>query len=84
MASIHLGIITIPHFPVEARFEAETVLSKTNYLQVVLSNLWTAIKLLTIQPNDIVDRYGYFYKITFPFALIGIVLLVIGLKSENI
>ena len=47
MNSIQLGPVTIPRFPVQARFETETILSKTDQAQVVLNNLWNAIKLLT-------------------------------------
>ncbi len=87
MNSLRLGPVTIPRFPVQARFETETIFSATNPIQAGLNNLWAAIKLLSTQSDgllyNVVDPYGYFYKITFPFALIGIVLLIAKLKGEK-
>ena len=87
MNSIQLGPVTIPRFPVQARFEATTIFSATDQIQTIWNNLWMAVKLLITQsdglPYNGIDPYGYFYKITFPFELIGIVLLVIGFKSEK-
>ena len=87
MDSIQLGPVTIPRFPVEARFEATTIFSAADQIQTIGNNLWVALKLLITQsdglPYNGVDPYGYFYKVTFPFELIGIVLLAIGLKGEK-
>jgi len=87
MNSIQLGPVTIPRFPVQARFEATTIFSATNQIQTVWNNLWVAVDLLITQsdglPYNAIDPYGYFYKVTFPFELIGIALLIVGLKSEK-
>lgn len=85
--SIKIGLITIPRFPVEARFETETVLSAANKGQAISKNLYTAFKLLSQQsdghPYNVVDPYGYFYTITFPFTLLGIFLLIFGSKKNE-
>ncbi len=87
MNSIQLGPITIPRLPVQARFEATTIFSAAHQIQTIGNNLWVAVQLLITQsdglPYNSVDPYGYFYKVTFPFELIGIVLLAVGLKSEK-
>jgi len=83
--SIKLGPITIPRLPVSARFITEAVIFNGNLLNGLLHNLWTTLKLLALQSDGLVSNtvepYGYFYKITFPLALIGFILLV---KSNRI
>ncbi len=78
--SIKLGPITIPRLPVSARFETEAAIFNGNSIPGLLGNLWTTLRLLILQSDGLisntVDPYGYFYKITFPLALIGIILLV--------
>src|SRR5271157_2662871 len=49
MNSIQLGPVTIPRFPVQARFEATTIFSATDQIQTIWNNLWTAVKLLITQ-----------------------------------
>ena len=84
---IQIGPVTIPHFPVEARFVATTVFSAASQFQVIRNNLSTATDLLVTQsdglPYNAIDPYGYFYKVTFPLELMGIALLLIGLKSDK-
>ncbi len=83
--SIRLGPITIPRLPVSARFVTEAVVFNGSLFQGLLGNLWTTLKLLTLQSDGLVSNtvepYGYFYKITFPLALVGFILLV---KSSKI
>lgn len=85
--SINLGPVTIPRFPVVARFEGETIMGSIHPLQTIIVNLWHAIALLITQsdglPYNIVAPFGYFYKITFPFAILGIILLVIKLRGKR-
>jgi len=85
--SIQVGPVTIPRLPVEARFVATTMFSAADQVQVIRNNLSAAIDLLITQsdglPYNAISLYGYFYKITFPLELIGIVLLFVGLKSEK-
>jgi len=85
--SIQVGPVTIPRFPVEARFVATTVFSASAPIQVIRDNLLTAINLLITQSDGLsynaIDPYGYFYKVTFPLELMGLILLIIGLKGEK-
>ena len=85
IGSMILGPITIPHFPVEARFEAATVFSAINPGQTIISNLSTAIYLLSTQSDgllyNVVDPFGYFYTVTFPLALTGITLILAEIKK---
>jgi hypothetical protein len=85
--SINFGPFTIPHLPVSARFKTEAVIFNGNLIPGLLGNLWTMLKLLVLQSDDYivntVEPYGYFYKITFPLALIGLILLVKSNKSGD-
>jgi len=78
--SIKLGPITLPRLPVSARFITQAVIFNGNPLPGLLGNLWTTLRLLLLQSDGLisntVEPFGYFYKITFPLALIGIILLV--------
>jgi len=81
--TLHLGLITIPRLPVQARYEAMAAIFSDSPLSSILENIRIMLKLLWSQedsfPWNYVKPYGYFYKITFPFLLIG-VLLTIPLK----
>jgi hypothetical protein len=83
--AIHLGPITIPRLPVQARYEAMAAVFGKSPLQAMSENIGIMLKLLWSQedafPWNFVKPFGYFYKITFPFALIGF-LLTIPLRSN--
>jgi len=87
LPSIALGPVTIPHSPVQPRYTATTVFSMTDAPRSIAANLWIALRLLITQSDGIVynvaDPYGYFYRFTFPLALLGIVLLVMRIRSEQ-
>jgi hypothetical protein len=87
MNSIKLGPMIIPHFPVQARYVTETVLSSAHPIQTVLSNLSVALTLIFTQSDgliyNVVNPYGYIYTITFPLILMGLVLLFIGLMKDG-
>jgi hypothetical protein len=82
LTSIRLGPVTIPRFPTQARYEDATVLGSSKIAEAIASNVWTAFRLLLTQSDgstyNVVDPYGYFYTFTFPIAVAGIVLLVMG------
>lgn len=82
---IHLGSITIPRMPVQARYEAMAAVFGNSPLQAMTQNIGIMLKLLWSQedalPWNYVAPFGYFYKLTFPFALIG-ALLTLPLKSN--
>jgi hypothetical protein len=82
---IHLGSITIPRMPVQARYEAMAAVFGNSPIQAMSENIGIMLKLLWSQedafPWNYVAPFGYFYKVTFPFALIGL-LLTLPLKSN--
>jgi 4-amino-4-deoxy-L-arabinose transferase-like glycosyltransferase len=77
--SIHMGPVTIPRLPSPPRFLSETSGFRTNLLQTLAGNLWSFLKLLFSQTDRLIynvyDPYGYFYRVTFPFAVLGMILL---------
>jgi|GEM_PF-255206 len=83
--TIYLGPVTIPRLPVQARYEAMAAVFGNSPLQMMSENFGIMLKLLWSQedglPWNYVSPFGYFYKITFPFALIGL-LLTIPLRSN--
>ena len=85
--SIHIGLVTIPRMPSQARFLSETGGLHSQLIPTLLGNLWTLLKLLMGQTDGLIynafEPYGYFYKVTFPIALIGMFLLWQQQKSEN-
>jgi 4-amino-4-deoxy-L-arabinose transferase-like glycosyltransferase len=78
--SLHLGIITIPRLPAQARFLSEAGSLQTDAFLTVLRNAWMLSRLLFGQTDGLIynaiEPYGYFYKITFPVALAGFFLLM--------
>lgn len=81
--TIHLGLVTIPRLPVQARYEAMAAVFGNSPLQAMSENMGIMLKLLWSQedafPWNFVTPFGYFYTVTFPFALIGL-LLTLPLK----
>jgi flagellar biosynthesis protein FliQ len=86
--SLHLGLITIPQIPGRPRYEAVSVLFKGNLLGNVVQKFGDLSKLLWVQVDGHIynafDPYGYFYKYTLPFAILGAVLLIPFRKPENL
>lgn len=84
--TIHLGPITIPRLPVQARYEAMAAVFGNSPLQELVENTGIMLRMLWVQedafPWNYVKPFGYFYTITFPFALIGL-FLTIPLKSNS-
>jgi 4-amino-4-deoxy-L-arabinose transferase-like glycosyltransferase len=78
--TIHLGIITIPRMPVQPRYEAMAAVFGNFPLQTMSENIGIMLKMLWSQedayPWNYVKPFGYFYKITFPFAFIGLLLAI--------
>lgn len=78
LETIHLGAITIPRLPVEARYETmAAVFGETPFAaiaenaKIMLDMLWTQSDAF---PWNFVEPFGYFYKYTFPLVLIGLLL----------
>ncbi len=86
LSPIALGPVTIPRLPVQARFEAATVMGQADLVGSVAANFWTGLKLLVTESDgiiyNVVDPYGYFYRFSFPVALAGLGLLVYELRCK--
>jgi hypothetical protein len=87
LPSIRLGPITIPRFPVQARYEAATLIGSRDIPSTLAANVWTGIKILIVQTDgilyNVVEPYGYFYRISFPVALLGAGLLAWRLRRGS-
>ena len=86
LKTIHFGPITIPRMPVQARYEVMAAVFGNSPLQAMMENTRIMLRMLWIQedafPWNYVKPFGYFYKFTFPFALMGL-LTTIPLKSNS-
>jgi 4-amino-4-deoxy-L-arabinose transferase-like glycosyltransferase len=80
LETIHWGLITIPHNPVEARFQYMTAIFNEGPLKQILQNAGIMLRLLWGQSDGLqwnyVEPFGYFYKITFPLILTGLFLMI--------
>jgi len=80
LETIHLGVVTIPHLPVQARYETMAAVFGGNPLHAILENAAIMLKLLWTQadsfPWNHVEPFGYFYKFTFPLAVGGLFLIL--------
>ncbi len=78
--TIHLGPITIPRLPVEARYESMAAIFGKNPLLGMGNNMGIMLNLLWTQadsfPWNYVEPFGYFYKYTFPLVVAGLLLTV--------
>lgn len=87
LESLHLGSITIPRLPVEARYESLAAVYENSPIQAAADNLTIMFKLLWDQQDafawNYVDPFGYFYRITFPLAVIGFVFLLWSFRKLN-
>jgi len=78
--TIHLGPVTIPRLPVEARYESMAAVFGDQPLRAVAENIGIMLKLLWTQadayPWNHIEPFGYFYTLTFPLAAIGFLLTI--------
>jgi len=85
--SLQLGPFTIPRYPFQARYETMSVGFNQQGLSVLIKNLKTLLTLLVAQQDDLLSNsiqpYGYFYGFTFPFAIIGCILLLSFRNSQK-
>lgn len=76
--TMHLGTITIPRLPVEARYETMAAVFGTSPFAAIAQNAGIMFNVLWKQsdafPWNFVEPFGYFYKFTFPLVLIGFIL----------
>lgn len=74
----HLGVVTIPRLPVEARYETMAAVFGESPFAAISENTRIMLDLLWAQadafPWNFVEPFGYFYTYTFPLVLIGLIL----------
>ena len=79
LSPIALGPVTIPRLPVQARYEAATIIGQGELLAGMAANLWSGLRLLGTESDgliyNVVDPFGVFYRVCAPLALSGIALL---------
>ena len=78
LETMHLGPITIPRLPVEARYETMAAVFGDNPFAAITENARIMFDVLWHQsdayPWNFVEPFGYFYKYTFPLVLLGFLL----------
>lgn len=78
LETLHLGMVTIPRLPVEARYETMAAVFGENPLSAMWGNAVIMFKMLWTQedafPWNFVAPFGYFYKFTLPLAVAGFIL----------
>ncbi|MBE0681856.1 MAG: glycosyltransferase family 39 protein [Anaerolineales bacterium] len=87
MDTLHLGLLTIPRLPVEARYETMTAVFGENPLAAINQNAAIMVKTLWSQedafPWNFVAPFGYFYKYTLPLAAAGFLLTLPFIKLRE-
>lgn len=82
---IHIGSMTIPRLPVEARYESLAAVFGKSPLTAIMENIAIMFDLLWKQEDDFVwnfvSPFGYFYKLTFPLIAIGFFFLVASFRQ---
>ncbi len=87
LSSLHVGAITIPRMPSTPRFLSQTGAIERSPGQALMGNLSSFLHILIGQTDGLIynafEPFGYFYKVTFPLALFGIVLLFRAQRREH-
>jgi len=86
--TLRIGIFSIPHLPVTARFVGMAAVSHANPVGTVLNNLRDLMKLLLLYQSDgmiwnVVEPFGYMYPFSISLAVIGAVLLIPSSKTNR-
>jgi len=85
--AIHLGALTIPRMPVQARYEAMAAVFGETPLRAMWNNTLIMLRLLWTQEDafawNFVPAFGYFYKMTSAFAALGFLWLILPRKAES-
>lgn len=86
--TMHLGVITIPRLPVEARYETMAAVFGDSPFAALAENARIMFNVLWTQsdafPWNFVEPFGYFYKYTFPLVLAGFLLTLPYIKTQRI
>lgn len=87
MDTLHLGMVTIPRLPVEARYETMTAVFGESPLGAIGKNAAIMFGMLWTQedafPWNFVAPFGYFYKYTLPLAAVGFLLTLPFIKLRE-
>lgn len=85
--AIHIGSVSIPRLPVEARYESLAAVFEKEPLKDIANNLTVMFNLLWTQEDafawNFVESFGYFYKITLPLAILGLFFLLNSFRSTR-
>jgi hypothetical protein len=80
LGSISLGPLSIPRLPAQPRFVGQAALFSDEMILSLKKNARSLLSLMWTQtdgkPWNVVEPYGYFYRYTFPLAVIGGLLLI--------
>lgn len=78
LETMHIGLVTIPRLPVEARYETMAAVFGNHPFAALMENIRIMFDVLWTQsdayPWNFVAPFGYFYQLTFPLVLIGFML----------
>lgn len=88
LETVAWGGLTIPHLPVEARYQSLAAVFQEHFWDNTTANIKVMFTLFWKQedafPWNFVHPYGYFYKWTFPLIVAGFVVLIRRLvKAET-
>jgi len=85
--SIHIGPITIPHMPTLSRFQQQGVVFRANSFNQFVQNFQGMMGVLFYQDDfrarNVFPPYGYFYGISFPIAILGLVGLLRSMSPKR-
>jgi len=77
--TISLGPVTVPRFPVDARWQSTTLFGAASPALALRDNAAAALRVLALEtdsiPYNVVEPFGYFYRCGLVLAILGIVLV---------
>jgi hypothetical protein len=86
LSSLQLGVVTVPRLPSEPRWETLAPIFSDNPLIALAGNLVSMLCLLSRQTDghvrNTVEPFGYFYTLTFPLAITGIIQLLLPTRRS--
>jgi hypothetical protein len=88
LQTLYLGPISIPRLPTISRFEGLGAMFQGNILPALQNYALALFNLLMFQDDfrsrNVFPPYGYFYTVTFPFALVGAGLLFGNMERKKV
>ncbi|AEI39241.1 ArnT family glycosyltransferase [Paenibacillus mucilaginosus] len=87
MASIKLGIFTIPRLTGESRMDQISSVFQTDFLKTSINNFTQFFRIFLTQndglPSNSIEPFGYMYLISFPFFVIGFWEILVNIKKRE-